>query len=258
MIENIACVASSSERRTALVTGASGEIGRACARALAKQGFNLALHAHTNRASADQEIADLPQRAARAQVFSADLSDPTSARGLVRAVAEALGPPTVLVHCAGAILEKPIAFTTPGEFSNLMEIHLMSAFTMAKEMTCHLKTVKDGRLVFLSSLAGVVGLGNGSAYAATKGALTGLAKTLALECARWGTTVNVVAPGYVETRMTGHHDEKRKEKVTRSIPLGRYGQPEDVAAVVAHLCSPEAGYMTGQVLVLDGGLSLTQ
>jgi 3-oxoacyl-[acyl-carrier protein] reductase len=192
----------------------------------------------------------------KAQSFQADLSQPGTAAQLVAAVTEKLGGPRVLVHSAGAMVEKPVTFTKAEEWQTLLELHAISAFALAKALLPHIRKADDGRLIFIGSLAGVAGLGNGAAYAATKGALTGLVRTLALEVARWKATANVIAPGYVETPMTARHDEKRKEMLLKAVPLKRYGQPEEVAGLTAFLCSQEAGYLTGQVLVMDGGLNL--
>ena len=241
-------------RPIALITGASGGIGRACAQALAAAGFDLALQYNKNAAELDRFTASLAP--ARAMTFQSDLGQSGTAASLVEQVAEKLGPPTVLIHAAGHYAEKPIAFAKPEEFDALLEVHALSAAMLSKAMLRYIRKSEQGRIVLIGSLAGAVGLGNAAAYAAAKGAMQGLCKSLALEAARWKTTVNLIAPGYVETAMTSAQDAERKDALLKTIPLGRYARAEEIAGVAAFLCSAQAAYITGQSIIVDGGMSL--
>jgi 3-oxoacyl-[acyl-carrier protein] reductase len=246
-------------RPVALVAGASGGIGRACAEALASAGelCNIAVH-YNSCASAANELAQAlsARYGVRAAALHADLGKAGAAEQLVEQTAAALGAPSILIHAAGHYLEKPITFTKPEEFDALFEVHVFSAAALTKAMARHLRKSERGRIVYIGSLAGCIGLGHGAAYAAAKGALDGLCKSFALEAARWKTTVNVVAPGFVDTPMTAPQDPKRREASLKGIPLGRYASSGEVASLAAYLCSTQAAYITGQTILMDGGASL--
>lgn len=243
-------------RPVALVTGASGGVGRACALALARAGYDLALHYQSKESQAKETAAACASFGAAAEVFPADLAKPGATESLIDSVAGKFARLDVLIHAAGHIVEKPLAFTSPADIDGLLEVHSISAALLAKHALRHLRKSPLPRIVFIGSLAGEIGLGNAAAYAAAKGTLNGLAKSLALEVARWNTTVNVIAPGFIETAMTGNHDEQRRTENAKSIPLGRYAKADEIGALAAFLCSADAGYITGQTLVIDGGMSL--
>lgn len=247
-----------SARPVALVTGASGGVGRACALALARaaNAFDLAIHYQSNAAHAEETATACRSSGARAEILQADLAKPGTTENLIDAVATKFGRIDALIHAAGHIVEKPLAFTSPTDIDGLLEVHAISAALLSKHALRYLRKSPAPRIVFIGSLAGEIGLGNAAAYAAAKGTLNGLAKSLALEVARWHATVNVIAPGFIETAMTGGHDEQRRADVSKSIPLGRYAKADEIGALAAFLCSAEAGYITGQTIVIDGGMSL--
>jgi len=238
------------------VTGASGGVGRACALALARAGFDLALQYQSKEAQAKETAAACANFHAATALLPADLAKPGATESLIDAVAAKFSRIDALIHAAGNIIEKPLAFTSPADVDGLLEVHAISAALLAKHALRHLRKSPSPRIVFIGSLAGEIGLGNAAAYAAAKGTLNGLAKSLALEAARWNATVNVIAPGFIETAMTGNHDEQRRADNAKSIPLGRYAKADEIGALAAFLCSPDAGYITGQTLVIDGGMSL--
>lgn len=249
----------SNPRPIAIVTGASGGIGRACAEALAgaKERCDIVAHYNASAQPAEELAQNLTLRyGVRACAIQADLGKPGAAETFVDDIAKQLGPPTILIHAAGHIVEKPIAFTKPEDWDALFEVHVFSAAALTKAMARHLRKTERGRVVYIGSLAGKIGLGNGAAYAAAKGALEGLCKSFALEAARWKTTVNVIAPGFIETHMTAHQDAERRAAIQQTIPLARYGTSDEIASLAAYLCSAGAAYLTGQTMLMDGGVTL--
>lgn len=242
-------------RPIAIVTGSSGGIGAACARALGVD-HDLALQYHRNAQPAEALAAELSAMGGRAIAFQSDLNVCDAAAHLIKTVAEKLGEPSALIHAAGQIQEKPLAFSRAEDFDALMNTHAFAALELSKAMLRYVRKTESGRIVFIGSLAGVIGLGNGAAYATAKGTLHGLCKSLALEVARWKTTVNVIAPGYVDTHMTAAHDAEQRKEACSRVPLGRYGKADEIGALAAFLCSPQAAYITGQTIIIDGGMSL--
>jgi 3-oxoacyl-[acyl-carrier protein] reductase len=245
-------------RPVAVITGASGGIGKACALALAHavEPFDVALQYRGNAASAQATSDEIQRAGVRAAWFQTDLSASGASAALIEKVANDFGPPAALVHAAGPIVEKPIAFTKPEDFDALLEVHAISAALLSKAMLRYIRKIDNGRIVYIGSLAGSIGLGNAAAYATCKGALEGLCKSLALEAARWQTTVNLIAPGYVDTEMTKSQDDEKRASLLAGIPLQRYANSDEIGALAAFLCSRGAGYITGQTIIIDGGASL--
>lgn len=243
-----------SERKVALVTGASGGIGGACALELARQGFDIGVHYHRNAETAQAIVADIQAAGAQAWPLLFDAADPEQIEKSIRQFIKERKRLDVLVATAGVVVNQMMALTSIEELDTLWAVNLRGAFWAAKTASKAMLRQRWGRVVFVGSIVGQHGNAGQSAYAASKGGLIGLAKSMARELAPRHVTVNVVAPGLVETNVLKDLTEQQTHAILQQVPLGRMGQPEDVAAAVAFLCSEAAGYITGAVLNVDGGL----
>ena len=242
--------------KTALVTGAAKGIGRAIALALARDGFRVAVHFRSSLADAEATVAAIRAAGGEADLFAADLADAAQADALVKAVEQKLGPVHTLVCNAGIIKSQLIAFTKLEEWREVMAANLDSAFVLTKAVSRSMARQKAGRIIYISSDAGLLGDLMRASYSASKAGLFGLAKTAARELAASRVTVNAVAPGIIATDMTADIPETRRVKQLASIPMGHFGSPEEVAGAVSFLASEGAAWITGQTLCVDGGLCM--
>ena len=238
--------------KTALVTGASGGIGAAIARVLHAQGAAVVLSG-TRRDALDALAADLGERAF---ACPADLRDATEPDALVAAAEQAAGPIAILVNNAGMTRDMLALRMSDATWQAVLDVDLSAPFRLARAVLRGMLQRRAGRIVNISSIVGATGNAGQANYAAAKAGLIGLTKALAQEVASRGITVNAVAPGFVTTAMTDRMSEQQRAKLTESIPLGRIGRPEDVAAAVAYLASDEAGWVTGATLHVNGGMAM--
>jgi len=238
--------------RTALITWASGGIGAAIARTLHAQGALVVLSG-TRRDALDSLAAALGERAF---VCPADLADPAAPDALVAAAEQAAGPLAILVNNAGLTRDGLALRMRDEDWQTVLDVDLSAPFRLARATLRGMLRRRAGRIVTISSIVGATGNAGQANYAAAKAGLIGLTKALAQEVASRGITVNAVAPGFVVTPMTDALPEPRRAKLTEAIPLGRLGQPEDVAAAVAYLASDEAGWVTGATLHVNGGMAM--
>ncbi|SDE15814.1 3-oxoacyl-ACP reductase family protein [Streptomyces prasinopilosus] len=230
--------------RVALVTGGNRGIGLAVARQLAKDGLRVAV-TYRSDPPPDDFLA-----------VRCDVRDSASIDRAVAEVREELGPVDVLVANAGITRDRPFLVMTEEEFAEVVDTNLMGAYRVARRVVRDMMRRRTGRIVMISSVAGLVGAAGQANYASSKAGLVGLARSLALELSGRGVTVNVVAPGWIDTDMTSALPEKVTAAIRTQVPLQRQGTAEEVAEVVAFLAGEGAGYVTGAVLPVDGGLSL--
>jgi 3-oxoacyl-[acyl-carrier protein] reductase len=238
--------------RTALVTGASGGIGEAIARALHAQGAVVALSG-TRRDRLDTLAEALGERV---HVCPADLGDAAAAEALVTQAEAAAGPLHILVNNAGLTRDMLALRMNDDAWRTVLDIDLTAPFRLARAALRSMLRRRAGRIVGIASIVGVTGNAGQANYAAAKAGLIGMTKSLAQEVGSRGITVNIVAPGYIQTPMTDSLPDPTKDKLTQAIPLGRLGQPADVAAAVAYLASDEAGWVTGATLHVNGGMAM--
>ena len=237
-------------RRRALVTGASGGIGAACARALSKD-CDVIVHYGHNREAAEKVLASLEP--GDHQIIGFDIADKESVADAIKAL-EAAGGIDILVNNAGITNDKLLMRLKDEDFARVIDVNLSGAARCIRGCTRGMMKRRFGRIINISSIVGLRGNAGQAAYAASKAGLIGLTKSAALELGGRGITANAVAPGFIETEMTAGLPEKVKTEMLSRISSGRFGEPEDVASVVAFLASDAAGYVSGQVIAVDGGM----
>ncbi len=242
--------------RVALVTGGSRGIGRAISIDLASRGMAVAVNYATRAEAAEEVVDEIRSAGGNAMAFGADVSRETAVTALFEEVTAALGPVTVLVNNAGITRDNLLLRMTVDEFDQVIATNLRSAFLCTKAALRGMLKARWGRVVSIASVAGVAGNPGQANYAASKAGLIGFSKSVAKEVGSRGITVNVIAPGFIETDMTEALGEEVKTASLPSIALGRFGSAGEVAAAVGFLAGEDAGYITGQVLGVDGGISL--
>jgi 3-oxoacyl-[acyl-carrier protein] reductase len=230
--------------RSVLVTGGNRGIGLAIARRLAAAGDAVTV---TSRSGEPVE---------GLTVAACDVRDAAQVDAAFKVAEEAHGPVEVVVANAGVTRDQLLALMSEDDFTDVLDTNLTGTYRVAKRAVRGMIRMRRGRMVFISSVVGLLGSGGQANYAASKAGLVGLARSLARELAPRSITVNVVAPGFVDTEMTASLSQERKDAILAGVPLGRYAALEEVAAAVAFLASADAGYITGAVLPVDGGLGM--
>lgn len=242
--------------RVALVTGASRGIGRAIALRLASDGHAVAVNFASRADAAESVVGDITGSGGRALAVRADVSDADSVAAMFGSVEEELGTVDVLVNNAGITDDGLMLRMGLDQWDRVLTTNLTSAFLCTKAALRGMVRAKAGRIVTISSVSGIAGNPGQANYAASKAGLIGFTKSVAKEVGSRGITANVVAPGFIATDMTDALGEDVTGRAVEQISLGRLGRPEEVASVVGYLASDDASYITGQTIVVDGGLAL--
>ena len=240
------------EGKSALITGASGGIGGAIVRRLHASGATVGLSG-TRQDPLEELAADLGERA---HVLPCDLSDSAAVSDLPKRAAEAMGGVDILVNNAGLTRDQLLMRLSDEDWQAVLRVNLTAAMELSRGVLRGMMKSRWGRIVNITSVVGLTGNPGQTNYSAAKAGVVAMSKSLALEVASRGITVNCVAPGFIGTAMTDKLNDAQKEGILNAIPMGRIGDPEEVAGAVAFLCGPDASYITGSVLHVNGGMAM--
>jgi len=240
--------------KVAFITGGSRGIGRAGAVALARQGAKTILGYVSNEEAARQAADAIIDAGGRADILKVDVADSEACEAAAQQITKQEGRIDILVASAGVAVDGLLLRLKADDFDRMMAVNVRGALAAAKGCIKTMMRQKHGRIIFLSSVVGEMGNPGQTAYAASKAALMGAAKSIAREYATRNITVNAIAPGFIDTDMTAQLNEEQRAHMLKSVPMGRTGTAEEVAAVIAFLASDEAAYVTGQTLRVNGGM----
>jgi 3-oxoacyl-[acyl-carrier protein] reductase len=242
--------------KVALVTGSGRGIGKAIAMRLAESGATLVINDVGDAAPAEQTVAEIKTMNRQAMAIMADVSSSADVNSMVEKAIADFGKIDILVNNAGITRDQLTMKMTDDEWDKVLTINLRSVFVCTRAVMRPMLKQRSGRIISMSSVVGIIGNAGQANYAASKAGIIGFTKTIAKEVASRGITVNAIAPGFIDTPMTQALPEERRKALMANIPLGCLGTPKDIAETVAFLASEEARYITGQVITVDGGISL--
>ena len=242
--------------KVAIVTGGSRGIGRGIVQAFAREGAKVAIVFRGNQEAADGLVQEITQSGGTARAYQTDVADTAAVVACVSKVEEELGPIDVLVNNAGVIHDDLFVRLEPADWNKVIQTNLGGTYNFCHAIAFGMMRRRTGRIINISSVAAEHVNAGQSNYAASKGAINSLTRALAVELAKRGVTVNAIAPGFIETDMSAAVRNKAGDTIKNMVPMKRIGTPEDIARVAVFLASADSSYITGQVLTVDGGLSL--
>ena len=242
--------------KVAIVTGSSRGIGKACALRLAKDGFTVVINYSHSESEAKNVLNEIESFGGSGMIYRADVSKLDEVKAMIRDVSKTYGQIDVLVNNAGIVRDEYLLMLNPETLDKCFDLNVKGYFYCAQQAVLKMFRKKSGVVINMSSVSGILALAGQSVYSATKGAVNSLTQTMAKELAPYGIRVNAVAPGFIETEMLNALSDEKKQEYLNAIPMHRLGTVEDVANVVSMLASDAASYITGQIITVDGGISL--